>query len=435
MTSPILRSERKVGWSNYFSEWDSPARVAFVTHLILILLIIAGALLRLRGIGDPDYFLFDEELFAKNVHHYLLGLADNNDHPPLGKLLHTPGVLLFGYNAEGWRFMSLVFGLQSIVLAYYLAKTLFSDARAGLFAAALVAGDGFFIAYSRTGLIDGILTCLILWTLLAAVTARTVWGIAMSAILLGLAMSVKWSAVTAFVPAAVVILVFRRVPWWTVFIFALTPMVHLLVWMGGLFLTHQPWEPKALLALMVKLYRHHLDMAKHSNPLASPWYTWPLFIHPIVVKLSTYGWSSRYASSIPNLVGGYLSTALVVALPLTAGVAQVWKRAKTTSRIIFPNELYKPATVLLAGWLALIFPWIVARGQYVFFYHYLPSYGFAVVLLAGVLAVWERRHPRWILGFAILFLAFFVFFAPVWGEFGTTTVKANWRLLFQSWRP
>jgi dolichyl-phosphate-mannose--protein O-mannosyl transferase len=124
-----------------------------------------------------------------------------------------------------------------------------------------------------------------------------------------------------------------------------------------------------------------------------------------------------------------------VVLPLTAGIALAWKRTKPILLCFFPKEVHKAAVVLLAGWLALIFPWMIARGQYVFFYHYLPSYGFAVVLLAGVLAVWGKRWPRWILGFVILYLAFFIFFAPVWGEFGITTAKANWRLVFKSWRP
>lgn len=435
MSTPIPGSEKTRTWRKYYSEWASSHPALFATRLILLSVIVLGALLRLRDVGDPNYFLFDEELFAKNVHHYLLGLADDNDHPPLGKLIHTIGVVLFGYNALGWRFMSLVFGLQSIVLAYYLAKTIFSNSQAGLFAAALVTGDGFFIAYSRTGLLDGILLCLILWSLLATVCARKAWEIVIAAILLGLAMSIKWSAVTALIPALVTIFLFRRVPRWTVILFVFTPITHVLIWMGGLRLTHQPWDPKSVLAVMVRLYHHHLSMAKHGNALASPWYTWPAFIHPIVVKLSTHGRSVRYASSIPNLVSGYLSTGLVVGLPLCALVALAWKRSRQILLSVFPKEVHKPAIILIAGWFASLFPWMIARGQYIFFYHYLPSYGFAVILLAGILAVWEKRWPRWILGFSILFLAFLIFFAPVWGELGTTTVKANWRLLFKSWQP
>ena len=40
------------------------------------------------GLPWPTWFTFDEEPFVKNAHNYALGLPDNNDHPPFGKLLH-----------------------------------------------------------------------------------------------------------------------------------------------------------------------------------------------------------------------------------------------------------------------------------------------------------------------------------------------------------
>jgi dolichyl-phosphate-mannose-protein mannosyltransferase len=147
---------------------------------LLGLLIVGGALLRVQGVGFPAYFTFDEELFVRNAHNYLLGLPDANDHPPLGKLVMAVGMALFGYNSLGWRFASVCFGLQSVLMAYWLAAQLF-DRRAGWLAAAFVAADGFFISYSRAGLLDGMLSCLVLWGVLAAVASRSWLGTLASA--------------------------------------------------------------------------------------------------------------------------------------------------------------------------------------------------------------------------------------------------------------
>ena len=44
-------------------------------------------------------------------------------------------------------------------------------------AAAFVAADGFFISYSRSGLLDGMMISFMLWGMVAAVGARTWKGV------------------------------------------------------------------------------------------------------------------------------------------------------------------------------------------------------------------------------------------------------------------
>jgi dolichyl-phosphate-mannose--protein O-mannosyl transferase len=68
-------------------------------------------------------------------------------------------------------------------------------------------------------------------------------------------------------------------------------------------------------------------------------------------------------------------------------------------------------------------------------YHYLPSYAFGLVLLAGLLARLERHRPLLVAAFVGLALAFAIFFAPVWGEFPLTESAAYHRLIPVPWRP
>ena len=182
----------RAAWQDWVDRWVALDRTRRNTSLLLACMIVGGVILRIQGIGFPARFTFDEQFYGPTSHHFLLGVPDIHDyHPPLGKLFGTIGLLLFGFNSVGWRFSYLCFGLQTIIIAFWLAREIFQSRRAGWLAAAFVAADGFFIAYSRAGLIDGMLTCMVLWSLLAVVTARTWRGVAVAAIFIGIATSIK----------------------------------------------------------------------------------------------------------------------------------------------------------------------------------------------------------------------------------------------------
>jgi dolichyl-phosphate-mannose-protein mannosyltransferase len=417
--------------------WRVLSPAARTTTVVLALIIAAGVVLRLRDVAFPPRFTFDEQLFVPNARRYLLAEADDNDHPPLGKLFIAVGLLLFGDNPTGWRAASVIFGLQSLVVAAALARALFADRRAGWYAAAFLAGDGFFLAYARTALLDGGLTCLVLWSLLAAVAARTWRGVLACAILVGLAASVKWSGGMVVVPAVAAVLVLGHAPRWSVLLFAAAPLVHLTLWLGTFPLTGRPADPRALLTHMGTLLRHHIEVGHLQNPLASPWYTWPVLYHPIVVKLADHGTGRRYASSVGNPLL-FLSSTMVILATLSSALAVALRgRVRFLSRL--PSHVSAPvaraALLLGLGWLALLAPWIVGRGTYTFMYHYLPCYGFALISTAGLAAHLERRFPRALLVYVGLVLSIAIFFAPVWAELPLAEADANHRLMLAPWQP
>ncbi|HEX7500113.1 MAG TPA: glycosyltransferase family 39 protein [Polyangia bacterium] len=416
--------------------WRGLGRTEQATTLLLAFMIVGGVILRMQGIGFPPRMTFDEQFYGPTSHHFLLGVPDLHDfHPPLGKLLGAIGLLLFGFNSVGWRFIYLCFGLQTMVVAFWLARQIFASRRAGWLAAAFVAADGFFIAYSRAGLIDGILTCFVLWSVLAVVTARTWKGVVVAAILVGAATTIKWSAAQTLVPTTLALLLFRRVRWYQIFWFALSPIVHFLIWMAGLYLMGHEAGPMDLWKVIVLSFTSLHATGQYANPLASAWYTWPALYHPIVVKLAFHGTTSRYASSAGNPVFWFPASLLVMGLPVTRGLAVVKKRWLAVWRSFFDADYTKAVMVLAAGWIALMTLFIVSMGKHSFFYHYQPSYGFAIVLLAGVVARLERRWPRGVLMFVALAFLMALYFTPVWGEFSLTEAEANRRLIFLPWRP
>jgi len=415
--------------------WEEMSLVRRCTAASLLVMVAGGVALRIWDIGYPPFMTFDEAFFNVNAQNYLLGLPDVNDHPPLGKLIEAIGLVLFGYNSLGWRFASLCFGLETILVAYFFGESLFSSRRAGAFAAAFVAADGFFVAYSRAGLLDGILCCFILFSVLLAVTARSFVSVLSSAVFVGLAASIKWSGVMAALPAAAAVLLLGRAPRLSVLAFAATPVVHVVLWALCLRIGHSPSDLRSVFELMAKLYRHHLELGHVDNGLASPWYSWIVLYHPIVVKLADYGRGNRYASSGGNVVLWGPGTLGVIGLPLATLVVKIRELFGRPRPAWLSPEFVRRALVTSVGWAALIAPWTVARGKFIFWYHYMPCWAFAVMLLAGITARLEERHPRVVLGFVLAALLAAAWFAPVWGEWPLSLAAANRRLWFVPWRP
>jgi dolichyl-phosphate-mannose-protein mannosyltransferase len=404
----------------------------------LAAMIVGGVVIRIQGVPWPTWFTFDEEPFVKNAHSYALAVADNNDHPPFGKMLIAVGMLIFGYNSLGWRFVPLLFGLQTVCLGYWLARTLFDSKRAGWMAAAFIAADGFFISYSRSGLLDGMMISFMLWGVVAAIGARGWKGVLAAGILIGFSTSVKWSGAMTAIPAAVGILLFRRVSIFSILLLAVVPIVHTLIWMGALRLTGKPSDPISTWKVIIGLYKHHLDLGHYKNDLTSPWYGWPILMHPVVIKASTSGLKSRYSSSVGNLLLWTTTTLLVVVYPLTTLILAIRTRFKRYWLSFLDAPTTRGALLMLVGWFSFMAPWLATRstrGNYTFHHYYLPCYAFLLIMLAGFAAHLEKKHGKWIAGYIGLALAVSIFYAPVWGEFSLSTAAANHRLWFVTWRP
>ena len=420
------------------ASWQAQTTAERITTVALACMIVGGIILRFQGVGSPPSFTFDEEPFVKNAHNYAVGMPDTNDHPPLGKIFIGFGMTLFGFNSLGWRFIPLCFGIQTVVLSYWLGRTVFADKRAGLMAAAFVAADGFFIAYSRSGLLDGMMVSLALWGVLLAVAARSWRGVLASAVLIGLSASIKWSGFFALAPAGLALLMHRRVKFLSMLPLGLAPIVHLLVWMGALSMTGQKSDVTSTLAVMKGLYVHHLDLGHYKNELSSWWWGWPILWKPVVVKLSDVGLQKRYSSSVGNLLFWCCVTLSMVALPFCTLYFAIRSRLKKFGFSYFGKHLTKATLLMAGGWYAFIVPWMATsstRGKYTFSHYYLPCYAFGLIMLAGVGSYLERKRPGWITGFVGLALAISIFYAPVWGEFAMTSAAANYRLFIASWRP
>lgn len=146
--------------------------------LVTLLIGAFAFLIRLRNLGFPNYLVFDETYYAKDAYGllrrgYEVSWPDNandqikngvvdvfkNDpafivHPQLGKWLIAIGEHVFGMNAFGWRFMSLVFGTLLVIATIRLARRLSRSTLIGALAGFFLAVDGLSFMMSRIALLD-----------------------------------------------------------------------------------------------------------------------------------------------------------------------------------------------------------------------------------------------------------------------------------------
>jgi dolichyl-phosphate-mannose--protein O-mannosyl transferase len=386
----------------------------------------------------PHGLSWDEHHFVENARNYIAHRHDWNDHPPLGKLVIVPWILAFGDTSLSWRLSPLAFGMTSILLAHFIGVELFRDRRAGYLAAAFVAGDGFLISFSRTALLDGMLTTLVLASVCATSKARGPLGAILAGALIGLAANVKLSGFALGLPAALVIA--ARAPrllsartLLTLLGLLAAPVAFTAASSLGLYLAREPHGAGDVWANTFKLLTQHYGAQSFTHPLTSHWYTWGLPTRPVTMRYDLAGPQTvRALTTLGNpLLWWSCTIALVVGL-FALGTAAVGVVRPKSSRIHLGRET-RAAFVLVAFALSMLLPWIIGkRDSYI--YHYLPTYGCLLVLVGGVVARAYRQKRIAALGYTAVVFLVTVFYAPVWGQLPIGRAGFEARLFMPGWR-
>ncbi len=154
---------------------------------VLLLITVAGGVLRLFRLDFPHRLIFDETYYVKDGYSvfrfgYERSWPEDADdsfnagdpsviestpeyvvHPPLGKWIIGAGIHLFGADDSfGWRFSVAILGTATIFLIGFIAWKLLRSAFFACVAAGLLAIDGEHFVHSRTSLLDIILMAFIL---------------------------------------------------------------------------------------------------------------------------------------------------------------------------------------------------------------------------------------------------------------------------------
>jgi len=128
---------------------------------------------------------------AKNINDYL-----NLEHPPTAKYLIALSMLLLGDRPLYWRIPSIIMGVLTVLLTFFVVKRLTKYEELGLVTAAAVAVDPLVRNLASIALLDIFVTAFTLLAIFFAVSKKY----KESLLILGLATTFKFTALLAFIP-------------------------------------------------------------------------------------------------------------------------------------------------------------------------------------------------------------------------------------------
>lgn len=430
--------------------------------------------------AEPSWYnstYFDEIYHARTAMEHLRGeVPYETSHPPLGKLLISVGIAIFGMTPFGWRIAGVLAGIIMLPVMYALGKQLTKRTDMAFAAMTLLALDCMHLGQTRIATIDSFPVLFILLSylfmlrfmqrdLVAAPLRRLLPDLALSGLFMGCGIASKWIGAYAAVGLAVLFfwtcarhlrlsamsagilsgpladqlsaeeqeLLTRRdrdtvkriaiTCAWCVLFFVIVPvMVYLLAYIPY-FAYAKAKSLGDFVKLVIGAQKGMYDY--HSTPglgmdhaFYSPWYEW------LGLKRPMYFASAQFMpEGISLAIFCFGSPAVCIAgLGTMAIVAAVWLRRHMDRRPGSEGLFHwtsstwsvNPAFVLI-GLMAQLLPWVlVPRGTYM--YHYFASIPF--LILASVLVLnwlrerWPKAGRMVMIAYLVFCLATFICFYP-----------------------
>jgi dolichyl-phosphate-mannose-protein mannosyltransferase len=382
---------------------DVPGWSRFDTLVVAGLVMIA-ALTRLWRLGHPAAVVFDEIYFVGQGGAYLRGEQFMDPHPPLAAELMGLSMWLFGTSQQwAWRLPNASVGIALVAITYALGRRMFESRLTGALAAGFVIFDGAFLVDSRTGVPDivyislaalsylllfrftqssnpceGRRTLLMLGSalglclggklLLPEVAALIVIGFLLHAL------ASRWPALDQNAGDArrrlilgSLLLVGSTAALWYVAVFV--PNYIFLGWRGI----------QALLQYFRDAIWFEQTVTEVPDLRASPWWSWPLMLHPFVYWNETLDASqiaTIWFGGNPVLWWGALSAIAIFCVRLVSR----------------PNAATAFVVIGYFAYLLILSP--ISRTMYL--YHFMPAAFLAMLALAKVVSdCWRGAARRW----------------------------------------
>ena len=377
---------------------------------------------------DTSYYYsmyFDEIYHGRTAYEQLHDMQIyETTHPPLGKIIISLGIALFGMTPFGWRIAGAVCGIAMLPVVYLLAKEL-GGKKSGLCACVLVAVDFMHLTQTRLATVDTFVVLFCLLTFLFMVyygksdfgSKREWLYLFLSGGFMGCAVASKWNGAYPMVALAVVffiilaqkyinsgrekadrIYLFKTVVLCFAAFVALPIVIYTISYIPVIKSDSMADYLRQLWGYQTHMYDYHANLeAEHF--FSSMWYSWPLCLKPIwySVANTSNGWVSTISAFGNPLVW--------IATPLAAGYC-AYKGAKTKQT---------PYLVPSLAYFASYIPWIAVT-RLCFIYHYFPCAMFGIVCMALATKDITDSRPhskKLIAAYIALCLVLFVMFLPV----------------------
>ena len=387
---------------------------------------------------------FDEIYHARTAYEFVHGIEVYEwTHPPLGKVLISIGIEIFGMTPFGWRIIGTLFGIFMIPAIYLFAKKMFGRTDITAFCAVLFTFDFMHFAQTRISTIDVYVTFFIILMYLFMLMyyrmsfydtplRKTFVPLGLCGICFGLGAASKWTGLYAGAGLAVIffITLYRRykeyeyalaqshqssskaenkhiiecfpkyakstVLFCVIFFVLIPAAIYLLSYIP--FMNSNGTGIAGVIKNQTDMFRYHSNVTQEHS-FSSSWYQWPIMYRPIWFYSGTV--SDTVKEGISSFGNPLVWWVGIPAFFYTAYMAFA-KRDKS-------------ALFLTIGYLAQLLPWIPVT-RITFIYHYFPCVPFVAMMLAysakNILG--EKKWGIWVLvGYALLAVILFAMFYPV----------------------
>ena len=360
---------------------------------------------------------FDEIYHARTAWEHLRNIYPYEvSHPPLGKLILSVGIALFGMTPFGWRFMGTLFGVLMLPLMYAFAKKLYGGRLIPGCCAVIFAADFMHFTQTRIATIDtyAVFFILLMYLFMWLFVSTDRWRyLALSGLFFDLGAASKWTCLYAGAGLGLIWLIywirkcrsgdggafFKNILFCLLFFVLVPGIIYYLSYYPyalaeGITSPFDRGYAQIVLENQKFMFTYHSGVTAE-HPYSSRWYQWILDIRPILYYLKYYPDGTR--SSFGAWVNPVLCWAGLLALFVLAYMALARRDKK--------------AGFLLIGYLAQLLPWVFIT-RITFEYHYFPSSVFLILALGYVFSLMGRRERWRILGLTGLCAALFLLFYP-----------------------
>lgn len=368
---------------------------------------------------------FDEIYHARTAYEQLHDIEPYECvHPPLGKIIISIPISLFGMTPFNYRVMGNIAGILMIVVMYFIGKELFKKEHYGVVAAAIMALDGMHFVQTRIATVDSFLVLFCLLAFLFMIKyihlgkeeqeKKKLKNLFFSGIFIALAIATKWTAF--FVALGLAIMFFVHFIYhiiqdkfskkdiklilYCILFFVIVPITIYMLSYVPLFLNEgcRIKDMKSFIDYQLNIYNYHSKL-EAEHPFTSSWYTWPILYKPMWYYVKYY---ANNIVSTMSCMGNPFIWWTSISSTVFAFVYAVIKKDKTILPVL---------TLIATTWLPYLF-----IGRIMFIYHYFITLPFVMLTIVFLL---KKIEEKWntkavTIGVLTIFLIGFIYFYPVY---------------------
>ena len=403
-----------------------------------------------------DGTYFDEIYHPRTAYEYITDRHPyETTHPPLGKIIISWGIMLFGMNPFGWRFFGTLCGVLMVPLTYMMGKKMLKKTSWATLACTMFTFDFMHLSQTRLATIDSYTTFFVMGSYYFMYLfisksfynegfKKTVPPLLLSGIFFGLGAATKWQGIYAGVGLCILFFAtfFRRYAefrqaksmlseikmrtdeekkWLKNVKESFKPCAVKMIACGALFFVVIPFiiyfmsylptlnnegvELSYFFKNQETMFNYHSTI-EGEHPYMSEWWQWPFDQKPLYA-------SSPDRMFTPKTIGKGITSfgnPLVWWLTIPSLIASLWL-------ILKKKKGDEALWTMLVGFLAMYLPWVLVERSS-FIYHFFPCVIFVVLMAVNAMKNWfEGKPKKWragvIIAYCVCVVVLFAIYYPV----------------------